>query len=92
MLYFDGARDIELLCLHLGYTPYYESNGRPSELEFEFSDGTVLRHSFADENRPFYVKLSEPITTNYVKITILGVYPGSKWSDTCITEVIAYCK
>ena len=92
ILYFDGTQEIELLCLYLGYIPYYEWNGRPSELEFEFSDGTVLRHSFVDENRPFYIKLSYPVCTNYVKITILGAYTGSRWDDTCITEVIAYCK
>ena len=89
-LYFGEVEEIDMLCLRLGYVPYYETNGRPSKIEFEFSDGTVLQHSFVDENRDLYIKLSEPISTFFVKLTILAVYQGTEWDDTCITEVTAY--
>ena len=33
------------------------------------------------------ITLDEPITVNSVKFIIMGVYPGSKYNDTCISEI-----
>ena len=90
MLYFDSEVEVELLCLRLGYAPYYERNGRHSELEFTFSDGSSTSCYFEDANRDVYIKFNRPVTTSFIKLTIQGVYTGSQWDDTCITEVTAF--
>lgn len=92
MLYFDSEVEVELLCLRLGYAPYYERNGRPSELEFTFSDGSSTACWFEDVNRDVYIKFNRPVRTSYIKLTICGVYTGSQWDDTCITEVTAFSR
>ena len=34
-----------------------------------------------------YIQLDEPLLASYIKITILDVYKGEKFNDTCISEV-----
>lgn len=34
-----------------------------------------------------YIQLNEPLLASYIKITILDVYKGDKFDDTCISEV-----
>ena len=90
IVYFGGERDIDLMRLRLGYANFYDWNGRPSSLEFEFSDGTTFTQSFADKNEDVYLQLSHTVRTNYVKMTIRSAYTGSRWDDTCITDVWFY--
>ena len=91
-LYYDGPETLEAFCFYMGFHPrdYYALNGRPKRLKIEFSDGTSAECWFEDVNQAQYIMLSEPVTTSYVKFTLLEVYTGSKWSDTAITEVSAF--
>ena len=90
ILFFDGDTSVDMFDLRLGYADYYERNGRPSSLSFEFSDGTEATFDFPDENEDMYILMDRTIVTDWIKITILGAYTGSQWEDTCITEVVAY--
>ena len=89
-VYFDRETTIDLLCIHPGYQSVYEINNRPKEIELDFSDGSAARYVFEDRNEDVVIDLDGPTTTKWVKITIVSVYPGTTFDDTCITEVYAY--
>lgn len=67
------------------------ANNRAKKVLIEFSDGTkiekVLTDGYYQNNQ---VNIGKKVTTQYIKVTILEVYKGSKYSDTCITEIHAY--
>ena len=92
-LWFNGTKDVDVLSLRLGYArsaELYYYNNRPRTIRFEFSDGRQADYVFGDINQEQIIQLSETVRTNYVKLTILDVYPGD-CSDTCIYLVKAYC-
>jgi cytoskeletal protein RodZ len=72
------------------YDTFYKNN-RVRECELTFSDGTTytveLNGDF--EAQPCVITLPESVETEYVKITILSVYSGTKYTDTCISEISA---
>ena len=43
---------------------------------------------FPKEKKKFGIELSRPVTARYVRIEIVDVYPGSKYDDTCIAEIL----
>ncbi|MBR0208944.1 MAG: protein kinase [Oscillospiraceae bacterium] len=92
-VYLEGTPNVRYLSLWLGNWEsgqMYEMNGRPSELKLEFSDGSSVVCQFPDQMAEFEVKLSKPVQTTWVKLTILGAYAGTKWEDTCISEIRVY--
>jgi hypothetical protein len=72
-------------------------NNRIKFLRIDFSDGSSEEFSLDDPALENYSSLirgngqeivfAEVHDTRYVKITILDVYPGSKWQDTGISDV-----
>lgn len=88
-----------------GYTAdadLYEKNGKVSKVRVDFGGGNVLERSIggygfegADPetlaqmnlNR---VELEAPVVTDTVTITITGAEKGTKYDDTCISEVRVY--
>ena len=92
IVYYDQIESVDLIRLRLGSSGYYKENGRPKTLLFEFSDGSQSQYSFPDINKDYYLQLTSTVKTNYIKMTIMDVYPGEKWSDTCISEVTAFQK
>lgn len=66
----------------------FRGNNRVEKVSIEFSDGTKLTRSFDDKARIPIFELDDPVNARSVKITILGVYPGERWDDTCISEVV----
>lgn len=65
----------------------YFKNNRVRKIRLEFSNGNSQEFELVDEFRMQTVSLSTEIPTEYIKITILSVWPGSKFSDTSIAEV-----
>ena len=59
-------------------------------MQIEFSDGSCFWYEFPDRNEDLYYELSEPVSTDSIRFTILSVYAGSKFNDTCITEIGAF--
>lgn len=69
----------------------YNANNRVKTVKIEFSDGKTIEKQLGDLRRVSnYIEFDEAITTEYVKITILDVYKGSKYPDTCISEILLY--
>ncbi len=90
ILSFQKSETINLLGLHLGFSSVYQGNNRPRKLQFDFSDGSSVQYEFEDFNQMQYVQLSYPVTTNFVRITILSVYPSNMDNDAAITAVHAF--
>ncbi len=87
---FDGVYTVSAFTIHAGYhldTLRYTSNSRPKEVTVSFSDGTVYTFTLSDTMNGQTVLLPEPVETDCVVLTILSVYPGSKYEDTCISEI-----
>ncbi len=65
----------------------YKANGRVKKVLITASNGeektVVLSDKFEEQSMP--VSFSNAV--NWVKITILEVYPGLKYKDTCISSV-----
>ncbi|WP_054971812.1 discoidin domain-containing protein [Paenibacillus sp. A3] len=61
----------------------FKANNRIKSLKAEFSDGSseILNASFVQMN------FSKKVTTSFIKLTILEVEKGDKYSDTCMSEV-----
>ena len=92
-LYFSQEESISHLYLRLGFASsekLYQGNNRPSRLRISFSDGSGVDCDFLDLRTPMLVTLSEPVSTSYVQLTILDVYPGNIDDDTCILLAAAY--
>lgn len=70
----------------------YETNGRVSALDVSVNGGKPFRVLIPDEclnTRMFYIDLpasKELVKT--IKLTIAGVYPGSKFHDTAISRIV----
>ena len=39
---------------------------------------------------PYFISFGQEITSDYVRVTILEVQPGTVYKDTCITEIDFY--
>ena len=89
-LSFKKEQEVAMLALHLGYKPYYETNGRPREIEFTFSDGSSCVVEFKDKNTDQYVVFDRPVWTDTIELRIVSIYDGTQYEDTCITEITAY--
>lgn len=68
----------------------YYRNSRPKEITISFSDGTekheILNDVYREEH---YIYLDEGVIADSFTISIDSVYPGTKYEDTCITEISA---
>ncbi|MDE5771961.1 MAG: protein kinase [Ruminococcus sp.] len=67
----------------------FYKNNRIKNCRLEFSDGTsqevVLLGEYSEQSN--LIAFDPPIDTEYIRITILSVYPGNKYNDTCISEI-----
>ena len=92
-IYFDQSREIRYISGQLGFwateNAYWE-NGRPARIRLDFSDGSSVECTFPDQMKEYEIRLSKPVQASWVKITILDVYEGTMYEDTCITEISVY--
>lgn len=66
---------------------YWKRGNRPREIEVEYSDGTKDTFALKNEMRVQDLSLPTPKKTTSVKIRLKGIYDGSTWLDTSISEV-----
>jgi hypothetical protein len=92
----DLGRDTKIYSIGImpGFTAspeIYSGNNRPKKVRIDFSDGRSMTHVIPDAPNLNYIDVEQEfggqIQTESIKITILEVYPGSKWDDTCISEI-----
>lgn len=69
----------------------YRQNGRPKDTTISV-DGIPQTHTFSDVMSPEEITIGGLDGRAFVTIgiTIDSVYSGSKWSDTCISEIQVY--
>lgn len=85
----DGEYEIRYLKFKLGNwssEKSYFQNNRPSKLTIT-AGGESAQVTFPDVQSEFTVKLSKDVKAKEVKIMVDQVYQGSKYSDTCISEI-----
>ena len=67
----------------------FQENNRPKTITLEI-DGKKQILNFDDAGHFYTFSSKKPVTAKQVKLIIDSVYPGSKWQDTCISEVEFY--
>lgn len=67
----------------------YYKNGRVYECYIEFSDGSAVTVFLSGDKCGYIdvITLPHPVETTFVRFTIKVVYPGTKYKDTCISEI-----
>jgi len=68
----------------------YTKNGRVTSVKLSFSDGTSMNldmPSYSAEGTWDTLEFAAPVRTSYIRIEILSAVAGSKYSDTCISEI-----
>lgn len=92
---FDREYRVKFIVLRLGnwysdgWTDYYVRNNRPKQLLFNIG-GKDFTVEFPDEMKEYCLEFSEEINASALQLTIVDVYPGSEFDDTCICEVDTY--
>ena len=75
-----------------GYTKsdeVYFNNSRPKDILVDFSDGSQIDFQLKDEKGQWQnIPLGGAISTSFIKITIISVYAGTKFTDTAIAEIV----
>ena len=69
---------------------YFIRHNRVKEMEISFSDGSTQTVTLKDEMVPQVVKIDKPVATSFVKVKVKGIYSGSTFNDTVISELIIY--
>lgn len=65
----------------------FYKNSRPARVRVTFSDGTSLEADLADATGMQSISFGGDRVTSSITVTILSVYPGSAYADTCISEI-----
>ena len=89
----DGNQYVSGLNILNGYhknSETWQKNNRVEKCTLTFSNGYMQQITLPDTMAMINVKLDEPQETQYVRITIDSVYPGTTWNDTAITYIGAY--
>lgn len=93
MITFDNTYEVSGIRINAGYqktAALYNSNSRPSQLLLTFSDDSSQLFSLEDICGMQSIQFQTPVQTDYIKITIEGVFAGSKYEDTVISEIELY--
>ncbi|MFT5685023.1 MAG: hypothetical protein ACI8RZ_005969 [Myxococcota bacterium] len=86
----DGTQTVHGVRLWNGnwYTrDFWERHNRIKEILVTFSDGSTQRFTLTDEMLPEEIRFDAPVQTSSIKIQIKGIYSGSTFNDTCLSEV-----
>ena len=88
---------INSIHLNNGYQKSYKTfseNGYLKQFLLELGNGEHLIYN-CDEindnhfyNNTIIINLINPVKTDRIKLTILDIYPGSKYEDVCISEIM----
>lgn len=88
-LQFPSTATINTVGIVPGYgrdSDIYFENNRIKDLELGFSDGSTVTKQLPDDYKMHFIEFST-VETDYLKLTVKGVYDGSKYDDTCVAEL-----
>jgi len=84
-------RELEILNGYQKSKDLFEKNGRVKTIRLEFSDSTSIEKELIGGYEYWdRIIFDQEIETKYIKITILDVYSGTEYKDTCISEIHAF--
>lgn len=86
----DGTYKISGISISAGYqktSELYAKNSRPKDITIEFSDGGQCQYCLDDTYSNQIILFDEPVNSETIKIIIDSVYPGTTYTDTCISEI-----
>lgn len=85
-----GVRLQELAILNgYGKTPEtFKDNSRVKRLRIQTSDGFATIVALPDKPEEHVVKLPRPVKPQWVRFSIVDIYPGDRGSDTCISGIL----
>ncbi|MCK4414888.1 MAG: protein kinase [Candidatus Eisenbacteria sp.] len=89
-LEFRAEVGIESLVITNGYAvdqARFLTNGRVSKARITMSDGSSTDVDLADVREPRTIPIASSVETKSITLTILAVYPGTKYEDTAISEI-----
>ena len=69
---------------------FWNRHNRAKEIEVEFSDGTKQKFTLQDEQVVEQLRLTKPVTTDFVKVKIKSIHRGSTFNDTVISEIMLF--
>lgn len=88
----DGEQEIRYIRIRPGSCrserAFYENN-RPATMTLRIGE-LEQTLDFEDADQWVMFENSEPVTADAVTLVLDSVYEGSRWDDTCITEVELY--
>ncbi len=89
---FDRAYAVKYMSFQLGNwksEEYFAGNAKPKKLTVYIGDfaGQV---EFSEEKTVQWVAFSQDVSGDSMRLQIDDIYPGTKWEDTCISEVTVY--
>lgn len=89
-LHFKPALRLQEFAILNGYskTPgSFQDNSRVKRLRIQTSDGFATIVTLPDKPDEHVVKLPRPVKPQWVRFSIVDVYPGDRGSDTCIAGI-----
>lgn len=87
---FDANCRVSGMRINAGYqksADLYSKNSRPSVLRVIYTDGTTEDCALQDINGMQEIHFSREMVTGSISLMIVSVYPGTKYSDTVISEI-----
>ena len=69
---------------------FWNRHNRIKEIEVIFSDGSAQKFTLQDQMVPELVEFPKPVKTSSAKLRIKGIYGGTTFNDTVISEVVFY--
>lgn len=66
----------------------YKNNSRVKQLRIQTSDGFATVVTVPDKKEAHPIRLARPVKPQWVRFTIVDVYPGARGSDTCIAGIL----
>jgi hypothetical protein len=91
---FIKARDVLTLHISIGYVSFdrpqlYKENSRPKKIRLAVKNKYSLEFNLEDTANYQPVTLPGPLKReDTLELEILEVYPGTKYEDTCINEIV----
>lgn len=81
---------IKSISITNGYCKNYElyrNNNRVKKIKISFDDKELYFDLSDNFDNPVNILSFEPVKTSSITITIIDIYAGKKWNDTCISEI-----